>query len=228
MNGADIDIIIFDAGGTLLYPDPPVGEVYARAGLSHGIEADPAEMEQVFWQTFREMPSGATAQTPDWWREMVRRVFSHFGEPEDLDGLRLELDAYFQNAEAFRLFPGAREAVMTLRYRGYRTGLISNWEKQLRGILLGLDLLPMLDPAIISAEIGAEKPDSVIFQTALDAAGVAPERAVMVGDTPEADGRGAVAMGMHAVLIGEMETDLPRTRSIKKIADLPNLFPERR
>jgi len=223
---ADIDIIFFDAGGTLLYPDPTVGEVYARAGRSQGIEADPAEMEGVFRETFRRMPSGEGAQNYEWWQELVRRVFSEFGEIRDLDGLRGELDAWFHSADAYGLFPGAREAIETLQARGYRTGLISNWETHLRGVLVGLDLIPLLDPAIISAEVGVAKPDRGIYTAAMTAAEVAPARAVMVGDTPEADGWGAVKAGMHAVLIGAAETDHPRIHSIEKIADLPELFPE--
>lgn len=225
MFSADIDIIFFDAGGTLLYPDPPVGEVYARAGRVQGIEADPAEMEGVFRRCFQEMPSGPGAQGHDWWQEMVRRVFGHFGVIRDLDSLRAELDAWFHSAHAYTLFPGALAAIRILQRRGYRTGLISNWEAHLRGILEGLGLIPLLEPAIISAEEGVAKPDPEIYRIALKAAGAEPGRAVMVGDTPDADGWGPVNTGMHAVLIGADKTDHPRIHSIEKIADLPNLFP---
>ncbi len=111
MNGADIDIIFFDAGGTLLYPDPPVGQVYARAGRRIGIEADSVEMERVFWRTFKEMPSGMAAQSPKWWREMIRRVFSRFGKLRDPDALHVELEAWFSNAKAFR----QRSCALTIR-----------------------------------------------------------------------------------------------------------------
>ena len=226
MIGSDIDIIFFDAGGTLLYPDPPVGEVYSRVARRQGIDADPQEMERVFWRTFGEMPSGPTAQTGEWWEEMVARVVGSFGPIRDLDQLCRDLDAWFHAPDAYSLFPGARETVETLHGRGYRTGLISNWERHLRGILIGLGLIPLLDPAVISAEEGVEKPDPAIYRVALAAAGVEPERAVMVGDTLEADGRGAVDAGMHAVLIGVARTDHPRIHWIETIADLPKLFPE--
>jgi putative hydrolase of the HAD superfamily len=227
MSFADVDIIFFDAGGTLLYPDPPVGEVYSRAGRRHGVQSTPAEMEEVFWATFAAMPTGPEAQTPAWWRDLLGRVFGRFGEPTDFEGLIRFLDDWFGSARAFSLFPGAREAILTLARRGYRTGLISNWEAKLRRILEELDLIPLLDPAIISAEIGAEKPDPEIYRAALKAAGVEPDRAVLVGDTLEADGLGAVAAGMGAVLINQAEPPHPRIRTIKAIAELPALFPER-
>ena len=59
----------------------------------------------------------------------------------------------------------------------------------------------MLDPIVISYRVGKEKPHRMIFETALEEAGVAPEAALMVGDDYEADVAGAHALGMKAVLI---------------------------
>ena len=40
-----IEIVFFDAGETLLRPEPGVGEAYARAGRRYGLDADPAAIE---------------------------------------------------------------------------------------------------------------------------------------------------------------------------------------
>ena len=54
---------------------------------------------------------------------------------------------------------------------------------------------------VTSEEIGAEKPDPRLFRSALAKLGVAAERAVMLGDSPEKDVRGALACGIAAGLI---------------------------
>jgi putative hydrolase of the HAD superfamily len=51
---------------------------------------------------------------------------------------------------------------------------------------------------IDSAHVGAEKPDARIFRAALDAVGVAADRAVHVGDSVWFDVQGALAAGVNA------------------------------
>jgi HAD superfamily hydrolase (TIGR01509 family) len=43
-------------------------------------------------------------------------------------------------------------------------------------------VLDLFDACIVSAEVGAEKPNPVIFEAALEELGVAPEETVHVGD----------------------------------------------
>lgn len=80
---------------------------------------------------------------------------------------------------------------------------------------------------LCSEEAQSCKPDSGIFQVALQRAGCAPDEAVFVGDTPQHDIAGAVAAGMRAVLIEET-TDMPFDRSgrsaqLAVIQELPEL-----
>lgn len=54
---------------------------------------------------------------------------------------------------------------------------------------------------ITSVELGARKPSAEIFRHALQMHGVAPERCVHVGDSYEADYRGALSAGIRPLLI---------------------------
>jgi putative hydrolase of the HAD superfamily len=47
--------------------------------------------------------------------------------------------------------------------------------------------------------VGVAKPDPAIFAIALEACGVAPERALHIGDTVGADVDGALAAGVHPI-----------------------------
>lgn len=195
------DIIFLDAGRTLLYPARPVGETYAQAGRRHGADHPPDRLEAAFREAFLGKRGEGTAQDREWWRDVVRRTFAALGTDGDLEPLFEELYAHFSSPEAWRLYPGAAETIRELHRRGYRTGLISNWDDRLPGLLRGFGLLGLLDPRVVSGRIGAEKPDPRIFLAALEEAGVPAERALMVGDDPEADGRGARDVGMRALLI---------------------------
>jgi HAD superfamily hydrolase (TIGR01509 family) len=53
---------------------------------------------------------------------------------------------------------------------------------------------------VISFEHGFQKPDPRMFTTALDACGVAPNKALMVGDRVSHDG-GAAAVGIDTLIL---------------------------
>jgi len=90
-----------------------------------------------------------------------------------------------------------------LRDAGIKTAVVSN---------IAFDLRPALatagtaaDEYVLSFEIGAVKPDPVIFETALARLGVEPADALMVGDSEEADG-GARAVGCAFALVDPLPT----------------------
>jgi putative hydrolase of the HAD superfamily len=62
-----------------------------------------------------------------------------------------------------------------------------------------MGLAQRLDFSVFSSEVGTRKPHSAIFERALDALGVEPERTVFVGDRLYEDIRGAAEVGMTTV-----------------------------
>ncbi len=219
-----IEIIFFDAGGTLLYPEPGVGETYARHGARHGVRAAPRDLEAAFRAAFRAKKRGGAPQDRRWWREVVERTYAPFGDPADPAALFDGLSAHFADPAAWRLFPDARPALDALAARGYRLGVVSNWDDRLPGLLAGHGLSALLCPVIVSGLVGAEKPDAAIYAAACDAAGVPPRAALMVGDDPAADRDGAVAAGLAAVLL---DRGGRAPGSIPDLSALPGLLPPR-
>jgi len=196
------DIIFFDAGRTLLYTRDPVGVTYSDAAARRGLHVTPEAMEASFYAAFRtrrELDPGA--QDRAWWWDVVKLTLTGVGVPGEHEDLFGELHAYYEQPAAWRLYPDAVETLAAVRERGYRTGLISNWDERLPDLLMGMGLADGLDPIVVSCEVGCEKPDARIFRHALDLAGVAAERSLMVGDDEVADICGATALGMHAVRI---------------------------
>jgi putative hydrolase of the HAD superfamily len=131
--------------------------------------------------------------------------------------------------EDLSLYPGARQLLAALRSR-YRLGLITNGPAfTQRPKIARFGLAELMDVILISEEVGVAKPDPAIFRMALAQLGVAPERAVFVGDSPDHDLRGACAAGLHAIWMNPRRLaappDLPPLlATIASLADLAPIF----
>jgi putative hydrolase of the HAD superfamily len=76
---------------------------------------------------------------------------------------------------------------------------------------------------ICSYDIGIPKPDPRIFRHTIDLLGVHQSEAVMVGDSLEADIKGALAAGLQAVLVDDGFSDWSGPK-IMELSELPNLL----
>jgi HAD superfamily hydrolase (TIGR01549 family) len=87
-----------------------------------------------------------------------------------------------------------------LRARGIRIGIVSNVPQDLRPIFLAHGLADLVDSFTHSFEVGAEKPDPLIFLRACESLGTKPGETLMVGDHPVADA-GALKAGLRFHLL---------------------------
>jgi putative hydrolase of the HAD superfamily len=121
----------------------------------------------------------------------------------------------------FNAFPDAGPALAAAREQGRRLVVVSNWDVSLHEVLAGLELEPLLDGIITSAQAGARKPSRAIFDQALALAGVAPGKAVHVGDSVGEDVAGARGVGVEAILLRrDGERGPPGVRTISSLAEL--------
>jgi putative hydrolase of the HAD superfamily len=232
----NVDAVFFDAGQTLIYPAPSVGEMYARALRRVGIEADPERMEPRFveaWRRTREQSLGSLeygrteADAKEFWRSVVRESFEPFGRPDDFEETFLYLWDHFAQAGAWRVYGDVLPAFEELRRRGKGLGLISNWDVRLAGLLEQLGLRAHLDWIVISCAVGVEKPDPAIFQRAVAECELPPDRIVHVGDSLEEDAMGARRAGLHSVWLkrentasGAAPADVVTVSSLTEVPDL--------
>lgn len=108
------------------------------------------------------------------------------------------------------LYPDTVAVLKNLRDRGIRTAVVSNIAWDIRTVLAPAGA--HTDVVVLSFEAGVAKPDSRIFEIALNRLGVDARDAVMVGDSVENDGA-ARELGCGFVLvdplpIGERPTGL--------------------
>lgn len=113
-----------------------------------------------------------------------------------------ELYQYYARPEAWQLAPGAVSALSKLRSAGVRLAVVSNFDTRLRPILSALHVEKLFDVVVVSAEVGAEKPNPVIFEAALETLNMRPWEVVHVGDDRLKDVWGARDAGITAWLWG--------------------------
>jgi putative hydrolase of the HAD superfamily len=208
--------VLFDAVGTLLRLAEPVGETYARFAHPFGLDLDPDRLQDGFSGSFRCMrpmvfPGEAGHRIEQleraWWRELVARTLTAAGQPlwQEFDEYFDALFRHFAGAAAWRVVPDAPQLLAGLRSRRVRTGIVSNFDHRLRGLLEALQLRPLLDTVVLPGDAGAAKPDPRIFRLALRRIRVAPAEALYVGDDPEEDLEGARAAGLTALDVASLD-----------------------
>lgn len=111
------------------------------------------------------------------------------------------LTALLIDALRFRAFGDVRDALTAVRAAGIPVVVASNWDASLPQVLAGIGLLELVDGVVCSAVAGAPKPSGEVFRAALLLAGAAPNEAMHVGDSLEADVAGARAAGIRPLLL---------------------------
>lgn len=113
-------------------------------------------------------------------------------------------------------------AVLEALQGRYKLGLISNADLSMQEVLDHLALSGYFQSIIISAAVGVEKPDPLIYRTALESLGVAAEDSIFVDDVEE-NVLAAEELWMTAFLIDRTgqhtEADCKRIENLREVVD---------
>lgn len=158
--------------------------------------------------------------------EAYRSWFKALGVDEDkIDDIIETIKTHpFRHLFWARTEEGTKDLLTWFRERGYRLGIISNAEGQVRKLVDYVGLSSAFDTIIDSHEVGISKPDERIFKKALEDVQAKPDEAVHVGDLLEADVVGAQAAGITPVLV-DKEGRYPDADCIKicRVSELREL-----
>lgn len=151
-----------------------------------------------------------------------RRALQRLGH--DDDGLARKItDAYLERRFAWTVpYPDAVPALRALRER-HTLGVVSNGNSYPERC----GLAGLFHFCVFSQDHAVEKPDPRLFEIALRRAGCRANEAIHVGDSLEADVRGAQAAGITAVWLNRAgrpnETDIRPDAEVRSLAELPAL-----
>jgi putative hydrolase of the HAD superfamily len=198
----DVAAVLFDVDFTICRPGPELQpEAYAQRGRDFGLHLSPGLFEPTRRAALAELKRHPELVHEDeLWISFSERIIRGMGG--EGDGVRALAEAMvlaWERAEHFELYDDVLPTFVELKRHGLSLGLVSNTARDLPAFVAhhGLDV----DAAIGAREHGKTKPDPSIFAAALLALGVEPERAAMVGDSPEDDIAGALALGLRAYLL---------------------------
>jgi len=199
-----IKAVFFDFGGTIAFDECSYIEGVVRLCRNMGYDFTESQIREASLKAESALPPRPReiGEYHTWNRRRRLLKFRELGLDESaaeaaVDRIERELRLYTRPY----LFPETETVLSTLKENGYKVGIISNISPDLPTYLKWLGVDRWLDFAIASAAIGMSKPDPGIFRRALELAGVSPGEAVHVGDSMEADVRGARSVGITPVLI---------------------------
>ncbi|WP_052807452.1 HAD family hydrolase [Risungbinella massiliensis] len=129
----------------------------------------------------------------------------------------------FKLSRQIQVTDGGLEIIQELKERGYRLGVISNWDGTLQKVLIDLGIVHYFDVIVDSDWIGVRKPSPFIFQHAIAQLGLPPRQILHIGDSYHADFLGAQRSGMRALLLDslEMVEITERIHSLSELLDHP-------
>ncbi|SKB66495.1 YjjG family noncanonical pyrimidine nucleotidase [Daejeonella lutea] len=137
------------------------------------------------------------------------KTFIELGLSPDRIPINFENDYVTICPTKTNLFPHAHDTLEYLRSK-YTLHIISNGFKESTELKIGnTDLAKYFSTIFISEIIGFNKPDKAIFDHALNTTTASVAESLMIGDSVEADIRGAQAYGMKAIFFNPGRKEKP-------------------
>lgn len=226
---AIIRAVLFDLGGTLMYshaPWEPILErgyqALAESLCEQGFNLDCASLPRaVRYHLDRYFARRDENLFETTYLTVLRELLAEKGYPEaNIKIIRRALDAFYAHTQPnWLLEEDTLLTLRTLEAGGYRLGLVSNAgdNQDVFQLVERFQIEPFFDFILTSASCSYRKPHPRIFELALAHWNVPPREVAMVGDSLEADIRGAQGLGILSVWI---------TRRVSKTANRHKVQPD--
>lgn len=201
----DLDFTLWDLTGVIARAEQQAQDWLARhhPGVAEQWDLEAmAELRQRLAADRPELRHDVTALR----REAFREAGRHGGcEPEHLDALvEGAFEEFLAGRHVLTLYPDTKPLLNALHER-VRLGVITNGNAEVHR--LGLD--HYFHFSLSAMEVGAAKPSHLVFETAVNRAGVPAGRIAHVGDDVECDVVGAARAGMQAVWLNRDRSPWP-------------------
>ncbi len=233
-----IRTVFFDAGFTLLRPNPSDAEICLEVCQSLGLHVQLEAMQQRMYETedyyFRQMSQNRYIwSSEDAINEMWLGYFMNLLRPliveHDENRLRQVAKAVadeYGNPLRWETYPDVLPTLEALRRQKYTMGVISDWGIVLGSILSHLRLTQYFDALMVSAVTRYGKPSPHLYDLALHRTNSIADYSLHIGDSYIYDVLGARSVGITPVLldrpkrVDESVVDCLLVHSLDELLDL--------
>jgi putative hydrolase of the HAD superfamily len=188
-----IEAVFFDFDGVLT--TDRTGSLTTLRYLSDATGIELARLQAAFREYNDDLNLGRTTHERIW-PSLCRRI----GREVDIGLLPAAFASTPLNAPMFELARRLKQSC--------RIGIITDNKKDRVDFLKGhAGLVPLFDPIVVSAEVGADKQGNAIFERALALAATGPVKCIFIDNTA-ANLEVPRAMGMHAIHFDDAKNDV--------------------
>jgi HAD superfamily hydrolase (TIGR01549 family) len=237
------EVIFFDLGNTLMYDRDPWDPIFPRADAAMRKSLEQAgyplvenaygEFETIFDMYYHRRKNTVEEETTV---QLLRTLMKKQGTSPPDPVLFAAIEAMYNvTQENWYMEEDAIPTLNALQESGYRLGLISNAadDENVQELVDKGNLRPYFEFIISSAACGIRKPDSLIFQRALDFFEVPPGGTAMAGDLLDADVLGANRLGIYSIWVTrramappEGELEIQPQAIVSTLGEIPDLLEE--
>ena len=221
----------FDIGYTLLYMQREVTYQQALKDLGHKVALE--DIEREFHLTdklfMRDYPGIFLKARKVYMPSYLGIMNYRLGLSLDVCELDTRWEEIKQNTDPYWLpFEGVREVLDELQRRSIGMGIISNWDWTAREVLTAAGLIDYFDPIVISCEVDCMKPESRIFELALEKVDISARQCLYIGDNYYDDALGSRKVGMQVLIINRFGKlgveEIEDCSVIRRLSDLFNFI----
>lgn len=229
--------VIFDLDDTLRSNYPHADKFFSDFVSSLGIALDEEDRQRAhrwrhsYWAMsdafLEDLEKHKGIDQDSFWENYTRLHLAELGASEkEVEELAPKVHKHMRKRykPKSRLVPEALEVLQSLRASGYLVGLLTNRSRPIYKEMNKLKLDLHLDFYLTAGQLGAFKPNKVLFEQMLDFIQVPAEEAMYVGDNYIADVEGAKGARLQPVLLDPLglypKSDFPVIENLKELIPL--------
>ena len=137
-----IRAVCFDAGATLLHPDPPVEEIYGRVFREDGARVEPEALREALHAAWGRVQAaragdryGGVSGEEAFWRAFLSGVRESIDGGVVSDAAFGRLATHFRDPGSWAVYGDVLPTLEELAGRGLELAVISNWDSHLPRLL---------------------------------------------------------------------------------------------
>jgi putative hydrolase of the HAD superfamily len=218
--------VLFDLGGTLIQTIE-VPQIFKRILEIYGVEADTDQILEALEANQKEfnLEEGLVELGYSFWRKWNLKLLSRLGITSDAAFLAEKIDELWWDCADLQFYPDIIETLTQLRSKQIKLGVVTNAVKEdYDQILHRLKAEHYFDVVVGIDTCGKAKPDSKIFQYAVEKLRLNSSQVLFVGDSMERDYEGALKAGLKPLLIDRRGKDIKNVDSINDLTKVLDYF----